>query len=105
MNYFSNDELWFEANLKAIEQFPDIMFFPGFWSEYGMCTEPSAFGARCTFPPNEFPHAHKIISSVEQIADLPQPNPRTDGLLPFVLNRLKLAQPRIEVPVTTSASP
>jgi len=26
------------------------MFLPGFWSEYGMCTEPSAFGARCSFP-------------------------------------------------------
>jgi uroporphyrinogen-III decarboxylase len=96
LDYFSSDELWLEANLKAIERFPDIMFFPGFWSEYGMCTEPSAFGARCTFPANEFPHAHKIIASAEQIADLPQPDPRTDGLLPFVLNRLKLAQSRIE---------
>ncbi|MEJ2542710.1 MAG: uroporphyrinogen decarboxylase family protein, partial [Calditrichaceae bacterium] len=27
---------------------------------------------------------------------LPQPNPKTDGLLPFMLNRLKLAQPKIE---------
>ncbi|MBN1466144.1 uroporphyrinogen decarboxylase, partial [candidate division KSB1 bacterium] len=26
----------------------------------------------------------------------PQPNPKTDGLLPFMLNRLKLAQPRMQ---------
>ena len=45
---------------------------------------------------NEFPHAHKIIQSVDDIDSLPQPNPKTDGLLPFVLNRLKLAQPKIE---------
>jgi uroporphyrinogen decarboxylase len=96
LDYFSNDELWLEANLKAINEFPDVMFLPGFWSEYGMCTEPSAFGVRCTFPANEFPHAHKVLLSDDDIDSLPSPNPRTDGLLPFVLNRLKMAQPRIE---------
>ena len=45
LDYFTNDELWLNANLKAINDFPDVMFLPGFWSEYGMCTEPSAF--RC----------------------------------------------------------
>jgi hypothetical protein len=55
IDYFSNDDLWFEANLRAINDFPEVLFLPGFWSEFGMCTEPSAFGARCTFPPNEFP--------------------------------------------------
>ena len=96
LDYFSNDELWLKANLKALRDFPDVMFLPGFWSEFGMCTEPSAFGARCVFPINEFPHAHKIIQSVDDIDSLTQPNPHTDGLLPFVLNRLKLAQPKIE---------
>jgi uroporphyrinogen decarboxylase len=96
LDYFSNDELWLKANLKALRDFPDVMFLPGFWSEFGMCTEPSAFGARCVFPTNEFPHAHKIIQSVDDIDSLTQPNPHTDGLLPFVLNRLKLAQPKIE---------
>lgn len=95
LDYFSNDELWLNANLKAIHEFPDVMFLPGFWSEFGMCTEPSAFGARCTFPADEFPHAHKILQSADEIKSLPSPNPETDGLLPFVLNRLKLAQPRI----------
>lgn len=96
VDYFSNDQLWLESNLKAINDFPDVMFLPGFWSEFGMCTEPSAFGARCTFPTNEFPHAHKIIHSSDDIDLLPEPNPKTDGLLPFMLNRLKLAQPKIE---------
>lgn len=96
LDYFSNDELWLNANLKAMNEFPDTIFLPGFWSEFGMCTEPSAFGARCVFPQNEFPHAHRIISSADDIENLPEPNPRTDGLLPFMLNRLKLAQPKIE---------
>jgi uroporphyrinogen decarboxylase len=96
LDYFSSDDLWLNANLKAMNEFPEVMFLPGFWSEFGMCTEPSAFGVRCTFPPNEFPFAHKVIQSTEDIDSLPQPNPKTDGLLPFVLNRLKLAQPKIE---------
>jgi uroporphyrinogen decarboxylase len=96
LDYFSNDELWLNANLKAINEFPDIMFLPGFWSEFGMCTEPSTFGARCTFPQNEFPHAHKILNSADDIDSILLPNPKIDGLLPFTLNRLKLAQSKIE---------
>ena len=94
--YISSDTVWFEANRKLIETFPDVWFLPGFWSEFGMCTEPSAFGARCIFPRNEFPFAEKIVSSVDQIAELRKPYPETDGLLPLVLDRLKWARPRIE---------
>lgn len=96
LDYFSNDEIWLNANLKALGDFPEVMFLPGFWSEYGMCTEPSAFGVRCTFPRDEFPHAHKVLLPEQDIDSLPSPDPRTDGLLPLVLNRLRLAQPRIE---------
>lgn len=96
LDYFTNDQLWIDANLKALTTFPDIIFLPGFWSEYGMCTEPSAFGAKCVFWPDEFPFAEKVIYRDEDIDALKVPNPETDGLLPFMLNRLKLAQPAIE---------
>ena len=96
LDYFSNDALWLKANVKAIREFPDVMFLPGFWSEFGMCTEPSAFGSKCVFPANEFPFAHKTIHSIDDIEALTSPDPATDGLLPFALNRLKLAQPEIE---------
>jgi len=96
LDYFSNDELWLKANLSAIETFPEVMFLPGFWSEYGMCTEPSAFGAKCIFWKNEFPFADKVIKQPEDIDSLTMPNPETDGLLPFMLNRMLKAQPAIE---------
>lgn len=95
-DYLSSETLWFDANRRAIETFPDVWFLPGFWSEFGMCTEPSAFGSKCRFPRNEFPFAEPIIKEVEQIADLQVPDPRADGLLPFMLNRLRWAQPGIE---------
>ena len=96
LDYYSNDDLWFKANIKAIETFPDIIFFPGFWSEVGMCSEPSAFGARCSFPGNEFPHAYKIITDISDIDKLIKPNAETDGFAPFLLNRLKLYKEKIE---------
>ena len=96
LDYFSSDELWLKSNLAAIKTFPDVMFLPGFWSEYGMCTEPSAFGAKSVFWKNEFPFADKVIKKTEDIDSLTAPNPETDGLLPFMLNRLIKAQPAIE---------
>lgn len=96
LDYFSNDQLWLEANLKALAEFPEAIFLPGFWAEYGMCSEPSAFGARSAFPQNEFPHAFPNIRSPEEIASLEVPDPVRDGLGPLMLNRLKLSQPAIE---------
>jgi uroporphyrinogen decarboxylase len=89
IDYYSSDELWLKANLKAINTFPEVWFLPSFWSEYGMCTEPSAFGSRMVFNEKSLPHAEKIITGVEEAVSLPQPNVKTDGLLPFMINRLK----------------
>jgi uroporphyrinogen decarboxylase len=61
-----------------------------------MCTEPSAFGAKCLFYENEFPFAEPLIRDVEEIDRLEKPNPRRDGLLPFVIQRLRHAEPQIE---------
>lgn len=96
LDYFTNDDLWFNANMQALNDFPDIIFLPGFWSEYGMCSEPSAFGAKCSFTPNEFPHAHKVINSPEEIDKIKVPDPETDGFAPFILNRLLINRKRIE---------
>jgi uroporphyrinogen decarboxylase len=96
LDYFTNEELWFAANRKALEAFPEVLFLPGFWSEFGMCTEPSAFGAKCVFHRNEFPFADKVIHDPAQLGELAEPDPATDGLLPFMLNRLRSARPRIE---------
>ncbi len=96
LDYFTDDAIWLDANKKAWESFPDVMFLPGAWSEYGMCTEPSAFGSKCTFWKDEFPFAHPIISDAEGIEKLEVPNPETDGLLPFMLNRLVNTRPAMQ---------
>jgi uroporphyrinogen decarboxylase len=96
IDYFTDDETWYRCHRLAAETFPDVTFLPGYWSEFGMCTEPSAFGARCTFPMNEFPHAHRVIHDPAEIDRLAVPDPSTDGLLPFMLKRLVKYRPLIE---------
>ncbi len=88
LDYFTCDRVWWEANIEALEQFPSAWFLPGFWSEYGMCTEPSAFGAVSLWEEDEFPFAAKVLSSIQQVDTLSTPNPRKHGLLPFVIKRL-----------------
>jgi uroporphyrinogen decarboxylase len=96
LDYYSSEQMWFEANLKAVKQFPDVVFLPGFWSEFGMCTEPSAFGSKCSWQPNEMPYAEKVLADIKAAGSLTRPNPKKDGLLPFVLNRLMHYQGQIE---------
>jgi len=95
IDFYSSDEYWLKSNLKAINTFPEVWFLPSFWSEYGMCTEPSAFGSRMIFLEKNLPHAEKILIGIEGADLLPQPNVKTDGLLPFMISRLKNNQEAI----------
>jgi len=96
LDYYGSEEKWLEANFKAVREFPDAMFLPGFWSEFGMCTEPSAFGSKCRWAQDELPFSDKIVKTIGDLANIERPNPRTDGLLPFVLRRLESLRGRIE---------
>ena len=89
LQYYTSDELWFRVNKKAVETFPDVIFIPGFWSEYGMCTEPSAFGSKISWHEDSLPWAGKVIRDPGDIAGIEIPDPSKDGLLPFVIQRLK----------------
>jgi uroporphyrinogen-III decarboxylase len=96
LDYFTDDRVFLDDNLKAIRTFPETIFLPGFWSEYGMCTEPSAFGSVSMWGENEFPFAKKVLRSAAEVEHLEQPNPSKNGLLPFVIKRLKHLEPEIE---------
>jgi uroporphyrinogen decarboxylase len=96
LDYFTDDRVFLDDNLKVIRTFPETIFLPGFWSEYGMCTEPSAFGSVSMWGENEFPFAKKVLRSAAEVEHLEQPNPRKNGLLPFVIKRLQHLQPEIE---------
>ncbi len=96
LDYLTDDRLWLEANLKAVRRFPQLMFLPGFWAEYGMCTEPSAFGAKCVWPEDDFPSTRRTLHDYREIARLKKPDCRTDGMCPLAIKRLQHCQGRIE---------
>ena len=96
LDYFTDDRVILEDNLRAIRTFPETIFLPGFWSEYGMCTEPSAFGSVSMWGEDEFPFAKKVLHSPSEVERLEKPDPRKNGLLPFVIKRLQHLQPQIE---------
>ena len=82
IDYFASDEAWLSANLKAIQTFPELMFLPGFWAEYGMCTEPAAFGAKCIWHTHDMPFAERIIHTPADIDRLEIPNPQNVSYVP-----------------------
>jgi uroporphyrinogen-III decarboxylase len=96
LDYYASERIWLEANLKAVSAFPHALFLPGFWSEFGMCTEPSAFGAVSLWAEDEFPFAQKVLRSLADVDELATPDPRRVGLLPFIVKRLRHNQAEIE---------
>ncbi|HID77216.1 MAG TPA: uroporphyrinogen decarboxylase, partial [Planctomycetaceae bacterium] len=53
---------------------------------------PSAWGSRCIWPENEFPHAARVVYDYQEVERLKKPDCRTDGLCPFVIKRLEHCQ-------------
>jgi uroporphyrinogen-III decarboxylase len=97
IDYYSDPEIWFSSNLKAMKEFPEVMFLPGFWAEFGMCTEPSAFGSKLVWSENDFPYPNKMIDNPESFSRLQKPNVTTDGLLPFSISRMIRYEERIKL--------
>jgi uroporphyrinogen decarboxylase len=72
------------------------VWIPGYWIEYGMATEPSAFGAKVRFHPDSPPSVEPIITDLAYWADHMQPaNPEADGLMPLVLRQYRAMDQRL----------
>ena len=95
LDYLASDDVWLASNLRIQERFPEVIFLPGFWMEYGMCTEPSAFGCKCVFPEDEFPYPVGLLRTAEDIDRLTLPDVRISGFPPLLMKKLALLAPRI----------
>jgi uroporphyrinogen decarboxylase len=110
LDYYVDPELWFQANLRILREFPDIIFFPSWWVEYGMAIEPSALGSRIHFRPDRPPDQSPILLRLEDVNRLAPPNPQADGLMPFALQMYRMHKPRIfgagyTIPVVAARGP
>jgi uroporphyrinogen decarboxylase len=85
LDYFLFPEKWLQINRDLLTRFPDAVWNPGFWVEYGMAALPSAFGVRVHFHPNYPPSIEPITTDISHWANAPLPNVHEDGFMPLAL--------------------
>ena len=110
LDYFLDPELWFNSNLKIMKEFPDIIFVPSWWMEYGMAAEPSVLGAKIKFWQDNTPSEYHRLDRLEDIDNLPEYEVEADGFAALTLHRYKMHKQRILdagyiLPFVTSRGP
>ncbi|MCL4396151.1 MAG: uroporphyrinogen decarboxylase family protein [Chloroflexi bacterium] len=94
LEYFLHDDAWLRVNLGLLQRFPDVAWIPGFWMEYGMAAEPSAFGARILWHRDQPPSIEPVHGGLAALAELEPADPQQHGLMPLVLERYAAAERR-----------
>ena len=110
MDYFLDPELWFQSNLKIHREFPDIIFIPSWWMEYGMAAEPSALGCKIKFWQDNTPSEYHTLYHIEDIEKFPEFEVENDAFMGMTLHRIKMQKQRIFdhgyiLPMVTSRGP
>jgi uroporphyrinogen decarboxylase len=110
MDYYVDPEVWFQANLKIVREFEDIILFPSWWVEYGMAIEPSAYGSRVHFWADRTPDLSPCLTRLEDVNSLPRIDPEAHGLMAFALQRYRMHKRRIldagyTIPVVAARGP
>ncbi|MCX8156477.1 MAG: uroporphyrinogen decarboxylase family protein [Verrucomicrobiae bacterium] len=95
LDYLFAPDVWLEANFRVIREFPDLIFLPGFWAEIGMGAEPSAFGCKTLFYHDKTPQVLPLVETWDALPELSEPNPETDGFLPYLLTLYRRSHPRL----------
>ena len=110
LDYYSDPEIWFQSNLRIMQEFPDVIWFPSWWVEYGMAIEPSAAGSRICFHHDQPPSQSPVLFRLADVARLAPVNPQTDGFMPLALHRYRTQKQRIldsgyTIPVVAARGP
>ena len=95
LDYYLFPEKWLQINRDLLTRFPDAVWIPGFWIEYGMVALPSAFGARFHFYHDRPPSIEPVTTDITQWADAPIPNVDEDGFMPLALRLYESMESRL----------
>jgi uroporphyrinogen decarboxylase len=96
LDFFLDADKWYEIHRGLLDRFPDAVWIPGFWVEYGMAAEPSAFGMRIHFHHDSPPAIEPVVTDAAHWANAPLPNVQEDGFMPLVLRLTKHAEERLQ---------
>jgi uroporphyrinogen decarboxylase len=95
-DYYLFPDKWLDINLGLRERFPGAVWIPGFWVEYGMAAEPSAFGVKLQFHADSPPSVEPLVKDVAFWRNVRPANPQTDGLMPLILRLYKVMDERLQ---------
>ena len=110
LDFFLDPEVWFQSHLKIHQEFPDIIFVPSWWLEYGMAAEPSALGAKIKFWSDNTPSEYHTLYHLEDIDNFPPYEVEADAFMGLTLHRMRMQRQRILdtgeiLPLATSRGP
>jgi uroporphyrinogen-III decarboxylase len=95
LDFFLDPELWFQAHLKIHREYPEIIFVPSWWMEYGMAAEPSALGAKIKFWPDNTPSECHTLYRIEDMDNFPEYEVEADAFMALTLHRIRMQRQRI----------
>jgi uroporphyrinogen-III decarboxylase len=95
LDYFLLPELWTRINLQLLTRFPQVAWIPGFWVEYGMAAEPSAFGAKVVWHHDRPPSIAPVRGGLAALDGVAPADPYEDGFMPLALHLYKEAHVRL----------
>lgn len=110
LDFYLDPELWFHSHLKIHQEYPEIIFVPSWWMEYGMAAEPSALGAKIKFWPDNTPSECHTLYRIEDMDNFPEYEVEADAFMALTLHRIKMQRQRILdhgyiLPLATSRGP
>jgi uroporphyrinogen-III decarboxylase len=110
LDYYLDPEIWFQANLRIHREYPDIIFVPSWWVEYGMAAEPSALGAKIKFWRDNTPSEYHTLYHLDDLDSMPEYEVEADGFMGLTLHRIRMHRQRILdtgeiLPLVTSRGP
>lgn len=110
MDFYLDPEVWFRSHLKIHEEFPEIIFIPGWWMEYGMAAEPSALGAKIKFWKDNTPSEYHMLFDLDHIDKLPEYEVGNDAFMALTLHRIRMQKQRVfdagyTMPIVTARGP
>jgi len=95
LDFFLDPEVWFQSHLKIHQEYPDIIFVPSWWLEYGMAAEPSALGAKIKFWSDNTPSEYHTLYHLEDIDNFPPYEVEADAFMGLTLHRMRMQRQRI----------
>ena len=95
MDFYLDPQVWFQSHLKIHKEFPDIMFVPGWWWEYGMAAEPSVFGSKIKFWSDNTPSEYHMLFNIEDMDKFPEYEVENDAFMAMTLHRIRSQRQRV----------